>query len=498
LVSGRVNDARDLTLILRSRFPLVAIETHEESRATLLLERICSLEEWALFAWSVTTGLEQRSRKGTVPATAELGAALRHIEKTPQNGIYVLYDAHPFLEDPVIRRLIREIALGYHKTARTLVFVSPAIELPPELARLAARFSLSLLDLPAIRKLFKEEAEMYERDEGRPVQGQQDAFNILAQHLVGLCHDDARRHARNAIRDDGAITMADVRRVLQAKHQAFGADAVLSLELDTVRLEDVAGLAELKSWLARRRPVFLGARRIPGVDAPKGILLLGVQGGGKSLAAKAVAGAWGVPLMRLDFAVLYNKFIGETERRLREALKQADAMAPCVLWIDEIEKGVAGAAGNDGDGGVSRRVLGTLLTWMAERKRRVFLVATANDVSALPPELLRKGRFDEIFFVDLPDAATRGAIFAIHLARRGLAAENFDLARLAAAAEGFSGAEIEEAVVSALYESHASGRAMDTELIAEEIARTRPLSVVMAERIAALRDWAVGRAVMAG
>lgn len=493
-----MNDANDLTLVLRSRFPLVAIETHEEPRALALLERICNLEEWALFTWSVAAGLRRHGRSDVVPSTAEIGAALRHIEKTQQNGIYALFDAHPFLEDPVIRRLIREIALGYHKTARTLAFVSPSIELPPELARLAARFSLSLPDLAAIHKLFKEEGELYERDEGRRVKGQQDALNVLAQHLVGLCIEDARRHARNAIRDDGAITMADVKRVLQAKHQAFGADAVLALELEVARLEDVAGLGELKKWLARRRPVFLGERRIPGVGAPKGVLLLGVQGSGKSLAAKAVAGAWGVPLLRLDFGVLYNKYIGETERRLREALKQADAMAPCVLWIDEIEKGVAGAGGDEGDAGVSRRVLGTLLTWMAERKRRVFLVATANEVSLLPPELLRKGRFDEIFFVDLPDAATRAAIFGIHLKRRDLDPQGFDLAGLAAAAEGYSGAEIEEAVVSALYESHASGRPMTANLVAEEIARTRPLSVVMAERVAALREWAAGRAVMAG
>jgi len=493
-----VNDARDLALILRSRFPLVAIETHEEPRAMQLLERLCNLEEWALFTWTVTAGLRRHGRTDIVPATAEFAAALRHIEKTQQNGIYALLDAHPFIEDPMNRRLIREIALGYHRTARTLVFVSPAIELPPELARLSARFTLSLPDLPAIRALIKEEAELWEREEGSRVKGQQEALHLLAQHLVGMCRDDARRHLRNAIREDGAITMADVEKVLEAKHQALGGDAVLALELETAGFGDVAGLAQLKKWLARRRPVFLGEKRIPGVHAPKGVLLLGVQGGGKSLAAKAVAGAWGVPLMRLDFAVLYNKFIGETERRLREALKQADAMAPCVLWIDEIEKGVAGAAGDDGDGGVSRRVLGTLLTWMAERKRRVFLVATANDVSALPPELLRKGRFDEIFFVDLPDAATRRAIFAIHIARRGLDAQRMDLDRLATAADGFSGAEIEEAVVSALYESHASGRTMDTDLIAEEIARTRPLSVVMAERVDALRAWAAGRAVMAG
>jgi SpoVK/Ycf46/Vps4 family AAA+-type ATPase len=220
-----------------------------------------------------------------------------------------------------------------------------------------------------------------------------------------------------------------------------------------------------------------------------------VQGSGKSLAAKAVAGSWNVPLLRLDFATLYNKYYGETERNLRQALKAAEAMAPCVLWIDEIEKGLA--VDDGADGGLSRRVLGTLLTWMAERDARVFLAATANDVSRLPPELLRKGRFDEIFFVDLPDAPTREEIFRIHLGRRKLAPEAFDVRALAAAADGFSGAEIEQAVVAAGYEAHAAKRPLDTALVAEELARTRPLSVVMAERVAELRAWAAGRTVPA-
>jgi SpoVK/Ycf46/Vps4 family AAA+-type ATPase len=220
-----------------------------------------------------------------------------------------------------------------------------------------------------------------------------------------------------------------------------------------------------------------------------------VQGSGKSLAAKAVAGSWNVPLLRLDFATLYNKYYGETERNLRQALKAAEAMAPCVLWIDEIEKGLA--VDDGADGGLSRRVLGTLLTWMAERDARVFLAATANDVSRLPPELLRKGRFDEIFFVDLPDAPTREEIFRIHLGRRKLAPAAFDVLALAAAADGFSGAEIEQAVVAAAYEAHAAKRPLDTALVAEELARTRPLSVVMAERVAELRAWAAGRTVPA-
>ncbi|HRC39413.1 MAG TPA: AAA family ATPase, partial [Rubrivivax sp.] len=217
----------------------------------------------------------------------------------------------------------------------------------------------------------------------------------------------------------------------------------------------------------------------------------------KSLAAKSIAGAWGLPLLRLDFAALYNKFHGETERNLRAALQSAEAMAPCVLWFDEIEKGLA-TDGGDSDGGVSRRILGTLLTWMAERKSRVFMVATANDISRMPPELLRKGRFDEIFFVDLPSAAARADIFRIHLARRRLDAARFDLAALAEAAEGFSGAEIEQAVVSALYEALGENQPLTAQHVIDELGRTRPLSVVMAEQVEDLRAWAADRTVMAG
>jgi SpoVK/Ycf46/Vps4 family AAA+-type ATPase len=226
------------------------------------------------------------------------------------------------------------------------------------------------------------------------------------------------------------------------------------------------------------------------------VLLLGVQGCGKSLLAKAVAGGFGVPLVRLDFGTLYDKYHGETEKNLRAALASTEQLAPCVLWIDEIEKGLASGSG-DGDGGVSRRVLGYLLTWMAERKSKVFLVATANQVHELPAELLRKGRFDEIFFVDLPDAGTRAQVLELHLRKRGLQPEAFDIAALAAAAEGFSGAEIEQAVVAALYAAHAEKRALDTALLQQELGSTRPLSVLMAEQVSALRAWARERTVPA-
>jgi len=292
------------------------------------------------------------------------------------------------------------------------------------------------------------------------------------------------------------ITQADIPRVLKAKHDLFSQGGVMNLELDTAQFSDVAGLVNLKRWLNQRRPAFLGAPEAAGLDVPKGIMLLGVQGCGKSLAAKAVAGAWNVPLLHLDFGGLYNKYIGETERNLREALKTADAMAPCILWIDEIEKSLSTESA-DSDNGSSQRLLGSLLTWMAERKSRVFIVATANDIQALPPELVRKGRLDEIFFVDLPDVATRAEIFNIHLAKRKQDPAQFDIQKLALACAGFSGAEIEQAVVSALYEAVAEKTPLSNTLLLAEIGRTRPLSVVMSEKLQALKAWAADRTVMA-
>jgi SpoVK/Ycf46/Vps4 family AAA+-type ATPase len=248
----------------------------------------------------------------------------------------------------------------------------------------------------------------------------------------------------------------------------------------------------LKDWLVKRRTAFVRNDDTPHLDSPKGILLIGVQGCGKSLAAKATAGVFGAPLLRLDFATLYNKYHGETERNLRESLNTADVMAPCVLWIDEIEKGLAGRGG---ESGTTQRVLGSFLSWMAEKGREVFVVATANDISALPPELIRKGRFDEIFFVDLPSQEARQTILEIHLGNRGQTVANFDLGTLAASMDGFSGAEIEQAVVSALYAAHANKAPLSNIHILGEVQKTQPLSVVMSEKIGALRLWASGRTV---
>jgi SpoVK/Ycf46/Vps4 family AAA+-type ATPase len=323
-----------------------------------------------------------------------------------------------------------------------------------------------------------------------------EAVQQIVRNLRGLDPVDVRRIARQLIHDDGALQAGDLPQLAKLKFELLNRSGHLHFEFDSARMDEVAGARRLKRWIEQRRSVFLGAEAPPGLDPPKGVLLLGVQGCGKSMLAKAVASGFGVPLVRLDFGTLYDKYHGETEKNLRAALASAEQLEPCVLWIDEIEKGVAHDAGNT-DGGVSRRVLGYLLTWMAERRSRVFLVATANQIDALPAELLRKGRFDEIFFIDLPDAATREQLFALHLRKRGLDPANFDLAALAAASDGFSGAEVEQAIVAALFAAHAAQVPLADFQLRAELKQTRPLSVLMAEQVAALREWARGRTVPA-
>ncbi|MCC6296671.1 MAG: AAA family ATPase [Pseudomonadales bacterium] len=490
-------DARDLALVVASGAPLILMETHDEPRAIDLLTRVARDQQRELFQWTCTDGLRRVGFGLQVEQPAEYAEAetlLRHLKERAGPGLYALCDLHHWLhgEQPRLVRLLKDIALRQNAAAVTLALISHRLPLPPELARLAARFELVLPDEAQLLGIVRDEARRWARlKPDAKVRSDDATLKRLVANLRGLSHGEARRLARGAIVDDGAITESDIDAVNRAKFRLLDADSVLSFEYRTERFAEVGGMANLKAWLELRRGAFVDAAA-PGGDIPKGILLLGVQGGGKSLAAKAVAGLWGIPLLRLDVGALYNKYHGETERNLREALQLAEAMAPAVLWLDEIEKGLSTA---DQDGGTSQRVLATLLTWMAERTSRVFLVATANDITRLPPELLRKGRFDELFFVDLPDAATRADILGIHLQRRGLAPERFDLPALAALAEQCSGAELEQAIVSAHYGARARNAELDQAALAAELLRTTPLATLMAERIQGLRDWARERGV---
>ena len=374
--------------------------------------------------------------------------------------------------------------------------IGTKVELPAELEAIATRFNPRLPDAEALLALVREEAAGYARENGgRRAEVDEAAVAQIVHHLRGLTETDARRIARQLVFRDGALNQDDLPELAKLKFELLNKGGHLHYEYDTARFADVAGARRLKRWVEQRRAVFAEGNAPPGLDPPKGVLLLGVQGCGKSMLAKAIAGGLQVPLVRLDFGTLYDKYHGETEKNLRAALESTEQLAPCVLWIDEIEKGLS--SDGDSDGGVSRRVLGFLLTWMAERKSRVFLVATANQIDDLPAELLRKGRFDEIFFVDLPNPDTRVELLRIHLAGRGLDPAAFALPALAAAANGFSGAEIEQAIVSGLYAAHAEQRALDTDLLMAEVRGTRPLSLLMAEQVDALRAWAAERTVPA-
>ena len=495
-----MNRSQDLSLILQSRVPLVVIESHEESHVIQMIRRLAEDLGRPLYSWTVTQGLKchdptYRLQPGD-PRTAEPAAMLQQIRDTRTPGIFVLCDFHPYLENaPQIVRALKEIALGYDYLGHTVLMLSARLELPEELVPFSARFELPMPDAAELEQIVREEAANWTRDhDGVKVVTHRSTLDRITRALAGLPITDARRLARNAIYDDGALTESDLPEINRAKFEMLGMDGMLGFEYDTESFGAVGGLQRLKTWLDQRRPAFEGDPAAAGLDPPRGILLLGVQGSGKSLAAKATAGVWGVPLLRLDFGALYNKFFGESERNLRNALQTAELMSPCVLWVDEIEKGLSIG---DNEGGTSRRILGTLLTWMADRAAPVFLVATANDISSLPRELVRKGRLDEIFFVDLPATEIRAEIFRIHLAKRDQSPADFDLARLAAETEGFSGAEIEAAVVAGLYSAVARKESLTTDHLRAEIANTRPLSTVMAEQVAALRRWAEARTVPA-
>ncbi|MGD9599770.1 MAG: AAA family ATPase [Steroidobacteraceae bacterium] len=490
----------ELQTLLSSRVALIAFESRDEQRSLTLLRDAAARARRAsgsgVFAWSATEGLRRIDRDMGAPQRhlAEPAVLLRHLKTTPMPGVYILLDFHPYLADPVNVRMLKDAVQGAPDGARTVVLMSHEITLPAELAPLAAHFRPALPEANERRMIVTRVFDEWQRQHrGRAPKVDRDALAQIVDNLAGLTAADAERLVRRVLYDDGAITAADLAAVQAGKYELLNRHGTLDFEPDTARFADIGGLANLRRWVETRKAAFDGSA--PGLEAPRGVLLLGVQGCGKSLAARAVAGLFGVPLLRFDFAALYSKWQGESERNLRETLASADALAPCVLWIDEIEKALAAG---DGDTGSGRRILGAFLTWMAERRSAVFIVATANDVTVLPPELLRKGRFDEVFFVDLPDAATRAAILAIHARRREIPLTPAEALQLARASAGFSGAELEQAIVAARYTAHSQDARPDAAAIAREIGATRPLAVLMAEQVAALRAWAQDRTVPAG
>ena len=479
----------DLKSLVLSFHPVIVIETVEEDRVSGLLHNVAGDLHVAHFSWTITTGLQKLPGDEPIATqwTTDPFQLLSHIEGLSIEAVFHLRDFARHFETPQVVRQFRDLAKRFATTRSTLVLTGRTVELPDELEHQAVHYPLRM---PGREELKPVVASVLRSLGGRrkvPVELEPDEFDSLLGALSGLTLNQARQAVAEAVIDDGRLDASDIPRVIDRKAQLLRRDGVLEYYPAEDNPFALGGFEKLKEWLARARMGYTKEARALNLEPPKGILLVGVQGCGKSLAAKHIARDWKLPLLKLDTGRLYDKYVGETEKNLRRTLALAESMAPVVLWIDEIEKAMAqGGAGSE-DGGLSRRIFGTFLTWLQEKHADVFVIATANDLSSLPPELIRKGRFDEVFFVDLPTAEERRTIFRIHLAHRKQDPDAFDLDALLGASEGFSGAEIEQAVVAALYRALHDQRALDTEVVLAELNATVPLSVSRMEEVQALR-----------
>jgi MoxR-like ATPase len=495
--SGDFDVIRELILLIRSRYALIRLETVEEDRAESLLKHLADSMNLPFFTWMLGRGLQRADVGKPVYATADPKQALDHIELSEFPAIYHFQGLGALLDDAPLGAKLAQVARRFTRIEGALVLTGTEVKIPE-----AAKPHTAYLKLPPpARRDYARLLEGIYRDLSKKseikVEMSKQEMNRLLNDLSGLTLLEAGKILTKAMIEDRRLSHEDLKLVIEAKKRIVEREGLLEYFPVEEHMADVADLAQLKAWLAKRKNIIDEPERATrmGLSFPKGILLLGIPGSGKSLCAKAVAMEWTLPLLKMDPSNLYNKYIGETEKNFKRAMDMAETMSPVVLWIDEIEKVLA--AGNQEDGGVSLRVLGVFLSWLQDRRGDVFVVATSNDVQRLPPEILRKGRFDEIFFVDLPDREAREAMFRIHLKRRGHDPEQFALPRLAAAAEGFSGAEIEQAVVAALYTAFAGERPLSTEILLEECGQTNPLSRTRAEYIRSLRAWATGRTVSA-
>jgi ATP-dependent 26S proteasome regulatory subunit len=510
-----------LKILLSSSTPIVVMETVEEMRAVRLVRTACSSLSLATFEWSIASGLVRcGSEVGElVPETGfsaggpghdlsgaqalynskEPAQALSNLEAMSLEAAFVLKDFHRHMDDPVVVRRLRDVGQKFSTNRRTVIITAPSITIPAELGSLVEFLELPLPDKQRLRQIIDEMTIRVGKTRTLKRTLDSAGLDAMANNLRGLTEEEAERAASQAIVTRYGITAETVTDVLQAKKEQLRHSGMLEFIDASENLSSVGGLDNLKRWLAQRRGTWEDAAREFGLEPPRGAIILGVQGCGKSMCARAIAGEWKLPLVKFDTAAIFDKYIGETEKRIQKVFRVAEGLAPCVFWIDELEKIFAGSGPDSAsvDAGVSSRILAAFLSWMQDRKAPVFVAATCNNVSALPPELIRKGRFDELFFVDLPNQAERKQIFAIHLKRRKRNPTEFDLDQAAAAARGYSGAEIEAAVQTALYAAFSSKQIVSTQGLLDALKATVPLSVTRSEEIEELRAWASQRAVPA-
>jgi ATP-dependent 26S proteasome regulatory subunit len=512
-----------LKILLNSSTPIVVIETAEEMCAVRLVRAACASLQLATFEWSIADGLVRSGGEPSIDTNKLLAIARTGVHDSPENGTraiynsqqpdqvlanlqnmtveaaFILKDFHRHLDDPIVIRRLRDVGQKFSTNRRTVIITAPSISVPPELASLVEYLEMPLPDKARLRQIIDDMTLRLAKTHTLKRTLDSAGLDAMADSLRGLTEDEAERAISQAIVAHYGLVPDTIKDVLQAKKELLQRSKMLDFVECSETLSDVGGLENLKQWLAVRRGTWSDQARSYGLEPPKGMIILGVQGCGKSLCARAVAGEWGVPLVKFDTSVVFDKFIGETEKRIQKVFRVAEGLSPCVLWIDELEKIFAGSGPDAAsvDAGVSSRILAALLSWMQDRREPVFVAATCNNVTVLPPELIRKGRFDELFFVDLPNQSERQRIFTIQLKRRKQDPAAFDLNQLATAAAGYSGAEIDAAVQSAMYEAFANKSPLSTALLMQALAKTVPLSTTRAEEIEQLRDWAKDRAVPA-
>ena len=484
----------DLQLLIKSRYSIIVLETPEEDRAEALLRRLAARLQLPFFAWSPTKGLRRDGSESGIYGTTDPGQALANVEASKLSALYYFEGLADYLEDKILASRLKDAAEPFAKSAGALFLTGVGLALPEAVKPMTATLRLPSPQLSDYRDLLQRVVKDLSARMPVEVQMKSEDFARLLNNLKGLTLQEAERILTKAIVEDGKLAPEDLSAVVEAKKAVVEREGLLEYFPAEEGMADIADLEGLKAWLSERRAILSDPSRAAGFGLafPKGVLLLGVPGCGKSLCAKAVAREWGLPLLKLDPANLYNKYVGESEKNFKRAMSMAEKLAPTVLWIDEMEKAFS-SSGDAEDGGLSLRIFGTFLSWLQDRKGDVFVVATANDVSLLPPEFLRKGRFDEIFFVDLPTAEARRALFSIHLKKRGKDPKRYDLARLAGATEGFGGSEVEQSIVAGLYTAFSGHQELNTETLLDEIARTKPIAQTMGEKIQWLRDWAKER-----
>jgi len=497
-----MNFQTEIETLIRARYPILYVISSEEMRVQNVIVEIAQKRQKKVYEWTFSNGIVPagasiQSQKNRNAATKDPLAALDQVIEQVEPAIFIFKDFHPFLtrNNFAIIRKLKDIALHLKNSFKTIVLISPLMEIPAELDK-----EVTVINFPQPTKedlgemLDKIIAEVRDRKQIR-IDLDAEGRERLLQAAMGLTLGEAENVFAKIIVKGERLSGEDVNEVFAEKQQIIRKSGLLEYYAANEDFANVGGLAVLKDWLNKRAVAFTDEARTFGLPAPKGILLLGVQGCGKSLCAKAVSRLWQLPLLRFDMGRMFGSLVGSSEENVRRAINVAESVAPTVLWVDEIDKAFVGSQSSGAtDGGTTARVFGTFLTWLSEKNAPVFVVATANDVSDLPPELLRKGRLDEIFYVDLPSEEEREEIFRIHLAKRGRDPKNYDLRKLVKASKDFSGAEIEEAIVSALYDAFYAKEELSTDYVLAALAATVPLAITMSEKISAARKWAIGRA----